>query len=244
MARPKRPADPSATSKRPAAPSASKRPADPGAKQRPVSLSLRDQMKALAPEVVAAAEARAPSKPATAPRPVARPSGDGLSFKDLAGRGGVMPLPEASRAPLAPPQPVAPLPRVPKQAPRLWVERLDDVVRAKAHDVPGRWLDDMGAGRIPPRRELDLHRKGVMEAREMLDRELVEARRVATSCMLIVCGKGIHSGLEGPVLPDVVIERLSEALSAHVLAFCTAPRRWGGSGALLVMLRPPAKDGE
>jgi DNA-nicking Smr family endonuclease len=241
MARPKRPLDPSATSKRPAAPSAGKRPADPSGKQKPLSLSLRDQMKALAPAVVAAAEARAPSKPLP-PKPVARPGADGLSFKDLAGRGGVAPLPEASRAPLAQPQPVAPLPRTPREAPRLWVERLDDVVRAKARDVPARWLDDMAAGRIPPRRELDLHRKGVMEARELLDRELVEARRVATSCLLIVCGRGLHSGLEGPVLPDVVIERLSEELAAHVLAFCTAPRRWGGSGALLVMLRPPGKD--
>ena len=59
-----------------------------------------------------------------------------------------------------------------------------------------------------------------------------------------VCGKGLHSGLEGPVLPDVVIERLSEELAQHVLAFCTAPRRWGGSGALLVMLRPPVREGE
>jgi DNA-nicking Smr family endonuclease len=235
MARPKRPVDPSASPKRPAAPSAS-------GKQRPFSVSLRDQMKALAPAVVAAAEARAPSKPAP-PKPAARPAADGLSFKDLAGRGGVLLLFEASRAPLVPPQPVAPLPRTPQETPRLWVERLDDVVRAKARDVPARWLDDMGAGRIPPRRELDLHRKGVMEAREVLDRELVEARRVATSCLLIVCGRGKHSGLEGPVLPDVVIERLSEELAAHVLAFCTAPRRWGGSGALLVMLRPPAKDG-
>jgi hypothetical protein len=32
-------------------------------------------------------------------------------------------------------------------------------------------------------------------------------------------------------------------LAVHGLAFCTAPRRWGGSGALLVMLRPPGKDG-
>lgn len=200
-------------------------------------------MKALAPEVVTAAEARAPSKPAPA-RPVARPGADALSFKDLAGRGGVLPLPDAARAPLAPPRPVAPLPRTPREAPRLWVERLEDVVCAKARDVPARWLDDMRAGRIPPRRELDLHRKGAMEAREVLDRELVEARRVATSCVLIVCGRGIHSGLEGPVLPDVVIERLSEELAGHVLAFCTAPRRWGGPGALLVLLRPPAKDGD
>lgn len=221
----------------------SKRPADPSGKSRPLSLSLRDQVKALAPEVVAAAEARAPAKPAP-PKPVARPGADSLSFADLAGRGGVMPLPEAARAPLVQTPATAPLPRPPQEPDRLWVERREDVVRAKARDAPARWLDDLRAGRVPPRRELDLHRKGVMEAREVLDRELVEARRAATSCMLIVCGKGLHSGLEGPVLPDVVIERLSEELAQHVLAFCTAPRRWGGSGALLVMLRPPMRESE
>jgi DNA-nicking Smr family endonuclease len=41
----------------------------------------------------------------------------------------------------------------------------------------------------------------------------------------------------------VVIERLSEELADHVLAFCTAPRRWGGEGALLVMVRGPSKEG-
>jgi DNA-nicking Smr family endonuclease len=219
----------------------SKRPPDPSSKSRSGSLSLRDQVKALAPEVIAAAEARAPAKPPP-PKPTSKPGSDSLSFKDLAGRGGVRPLPEATRAPLAAPLPVAPLPRAPQKQHRLWVERRDDIVRAKAEDAPARWLDDMRAGRVIPRRELDLHRKGALEAREVLDQELVRARREAASCMLIVCGRGLHSGLEGPVLPDVVIERLSEELADHVLAFCTAPRKWGGEGALLVMLRPPAKE--
>ena len=71
--------------------------------------------------------------------------------------------------------------------------------------------------------------------------EVLRARRDGLGCVLIVCGRGLHSGLEGPVLPDVAIERLSEELAYYVLAFCTAPRRWGGEGALLVMLRPPVK---
>ena len=122
----------------------SKRPADPSGKTRPVSLSLRDQVKALSPELVAAAEARAPSKPPP-PKPVARPAADSLSFKDLAGRGGVLPIPEAARAPLPQALATAPLPRRAQEPDRLWVERREDVVRAKARDAPARWLDDLRA---------------------------------------------------------------------------------------------------
>jgi DNA-nicking Smr family endonuclease len=200
-------------------------------------------MGALAPEVVAAAAARvAPPPP---PPPPKRPAGgDALSFKDLAGRGGVRPLPEPSRpAPRSePPSAAALLAAAPKKA-RLWVERRDDVVRARAEDAPSRWLDDLRAGRVVPRRELDLHRKGAADARQALDEAIPRARRDNVSCVLIVCGRGLHSGLDGPVLPEVAIERLSEELSDHVFAFCSAPRKWGGGGALIVMLRPPSKDG-
>jgi DNA-nicking Smr family endonuclease len=44
--------------------------------------------------------------------------------------------------------------------------------------------------------------------------------------------------LAGPVLPEVAVECLSEALADHVLAFATAPSKWGGLGALIVRLRP------
>jgi DNA-nicking Smr family endonuclease len=217
-----------------------KRPSEPSPKGRPASRSLRDQMASLAPEVVTAAAARvAPPPP---PKP-ARPNRlDALSFKDLAGNGGVRPLPEPARASVRPEPPpvVAPRPEPPKH--RLWVERRDDVVRARAEDAPPRWLDDMRAGRMVPRRELDLHRKAAAEARQTLDEEIARARRENIGCLLIVCGRGLHSGIDGPVLPDVAIERLSEELADHVLAFSSAPRKWGGDGALLVLLRPPAKD--
>jgi DNA-nicking Smr family endonuclease len=45
------------------------------------------------------------------------------------------------------------------------------------------------------------------------------------------------------VLPVVVFERISDELAEHVLAFCTAPRRWGGEGALIVMLRGGSTEG-
>jgi DNA-nicking Smr family endonuclease len=217
-----------------------KRPSEPSPKRRTASLSLREQMATLAPEVIAAAAARAAPPPP--PKP-ARPSGvEGLTFKDLAGKGGVRPLPEPAR-PAARPEPAAVAAAAPRLAPpkhRLWVERRADQVRARAEDAPPRWLDDLRAGRVVPRRELDLHRKSAADARQALDDEIARARRENIACVLIVCGRGLHSGLEGPVLPEVAIERLSEELADHVLAFCSAPRKWGGEGALIVMLRPPA----
>jgi DNA-nicking Smr family endonuclease len=217
----------------------SKRPSDPNAKGRPRGRSLREQVQALAPEVAARAASRAAPPPP--PKP-AQPAGpEGLSFKDLAGSGGVRPLADPARGVVHEPAPAAP----PRPAPpehRLWVERRDESVWARADDVPPRWVDDLRAGRIVPRRELDLHRKGAAEARQLLDDEIPRARRESVHCVLIVCGRGLHSGLEGPVLPDVALERLSEELADHVLAFCTAPRRWGGQGALLVMLRAAAKE--
>jgi DNA-nicking Smr family endonuclease len=117
-------------------------------------------------------------------------------------------------------------------------------MRARAEGVPARLLEDLQAGRVVPRRELDLHRRSAAEARQMLDTGVRQARRDGVSCLLVVCGQGRHSGADGPVLPDVAAERLSEELGSEIMAFCTAPRRWGGEGALIVRLRPvpPSSD--
>lgn len=216
----------------------SKRTPESTPKSRPAARSLREQMQALAPELAAAAAARAAPPPPPKPKPRGP---DAVTFADLAGNGGVRPIADPAGGVLPEPAPSAP-PRSPQRQHRLWVERRDDSVRARAEDVPARWLDDLRAGRVVPRRELDLHRKGAADARQVLDDEILRARRDAVPCVLVVCGRGLHSGLDGPVLPDVAIERLSEELADHVLAFSTAPRRWGGEGALIVMLRAPAKE--
>src|SRR5688572_29340146 len=152
----------------------SKRPSEANVKGRPASRSLREQVQALAPEVVAAAAARA--APPLPPKPPKPAGPDALSFKDLAGNGGVRPIADPARGILPePPAPAPPRPAPPKH--RLWVERRDDSVSARAEDIPPRWLDDLRAGRIVPRRQLDLHRKGAADARQVLDEEVLRARR-------------------------------------------------------------------
>jgi DNA-nicking Smr family endonuclease len=124
---------------------------------------------------------------------------------------------------------------------RLWVEQREGAVRARADDVPARWLDDLEAGRVVPRREIDLHRKSAAEARQVLEDGIRQARREGMGCVLVLCGRGKHSSGDGPVLPEVAVQWLSEELADDLVAFASAPRRWGGLGALIVQLRPPAR---
>jgi DNA-nicking Smr family endonuclease len=214
---------------------ARKTPPDAEAKKaRPVGLSLRDQLKALP-----VAEPAAPAKPVQAPRQRPAQPADSLSFKQLAA--GVAPLPGSARALGQRPSPAASAatPRAAAEPPKkkLWVERRGAIVLARAEDVPARVLDELASGRLVPRRQIDLHRLSAVDARQLLDAGIRQARRQGLGCVLVVCGRGLHSGADGPVLPDVAIERLSEELQGEVLAFATAPRKWGGEGALIVRLR-------
>jgi DNA-nicking Smr family endonuclease len=195
---------------------------------RPARPALREQLKAVSKELAAARKKKRP--PATPAR-----SQEGPSFDELAA--GVKRLPRgvlrAAAAPL-------PAPPAPSAAPlsRLYVEQREGAVRARAAGVPARWLDALEGGRVVPRRELDLHRKSASEARHAIAAAVRETRRAGLGCLLIVCGRGKHSSKGEPVLPDVAIECLSEALAGEVLAFTSAPRKWGGRGALIVRVRP------
>lgn len=190
--------------------------------------SLRDQVKAL--PLPAPRERPAPAPPAP---PRRKTAADDLTFEQLAAR--ILPATRATEAVQTP----APAAAARATRTRMWVERSESSVRARAEDAPARLVQDLERGRAVPRRELDLHRLSAAGARQLLDLEIPRARKDGVGCVLVVCGRGMHSTLEGPVLPDVVIERLSEELEGDVLAFATAPRKWGGQGALIVCLRPP-----
>jgi DNA-nicking Smr family endonuclease len=197
-------------------------------KQPEAPKSLRDQVKSLPVPPVRAA----PPPPAPSRRKAS--AADDLTFEQLASR--ILPTTRATEAIQAPaPAAAARAPRT-----RMWVERSDSTVRARAADAPARLVQDLERGRVVPRRELDLHRLSAAAARQLLDLEIPRARKDGVGCVLVVCGRGVHSTPEGPVLPGVVIERLSEELESDVLGFATAPRKWGGQGAFIVCLRSPA----
>jgi DNA-nicking Smr family endonuclease len=64
------------------------------------------------------------------------------------------------------------------------------------------------------------------------------ARRQGLRCLVVISGRGIHSPGGHSTIAELVVTELSVTLAAHVLAFRTAPPRFGGEGALVVRLRP------
>lgn len=90
-------------------------------------------------------------------------------------------------------------------------------------------------GEIRREAELDLHGLTVDGARRSLNRLLLEARERGWRCLHIIHGKGLRSPGDSPTLKT----RLNGWLRQRedVLAFCSAPPRDGGTGAVYVLLK-------
>jgi DNA-nicking Smr family endonuclease len=118
---------------------------------------------------------------------------------------------------------------------------LDEVGETAAGLAPGidrKLLQRLRAGDYPVEAELDLHRRSRAEAGLELERFLAWARAEGWRCVLVIHGRGLNSGPEGPVLLAATRDWLTQApLRRHVLAFASAPPSLGGVGAMLVLLR-------
>ncbi|MCW5580468.1 MAG: Smr/MutS family protein [Luteimonas sp.] len=150
---------------------------------------------------------------------------------------------------------VAPPPAPPKPRPGTRMAELDDAeargefqrlldsavldagdsLRHRRDEVPPRVLRHLAQGRYAVQDELDLHHAGGTEAEAMLRRFLQDAHGAGARCVRIVHGKGLNSsGL--PVLKNLVDRVLRQR--GDVLAFHSAPAAQGGTGAVLVLLKP------
>jgi DNA-nicking Smr family endonuclease len=119
-----------------------------------------------------------------------------------------------------------------------------EVVEAGSHwelRAPGidrRIVKRLGAGDLPVEARLDLHGLTRGQAAEALGRFLASARAGQRRALLVIHGRGLHSGTGGPALTQLVRELLSRGEhAAAVLAAVAAPPRLGGEGATLVWLR-------
>jgi DNA-nicking Smr family endonuclease len=121
---------------------------------------------------------------------------------------------------------------------RLTVEQHGETVAAFADGVDRRLLRRLQSGDYAVDAEIDLHGLDRAGAAAALERAVKRARVGGQRCLLVIHGRGLNSGDDGPVLKAAVIEALSVgALSRNVLAFVSAPPSAGGTGALLVLLR-------
>jgi DNA-nicking Smr family endonuclease len=71
-----------------------------------------------------------------------------------------------------------------------------------------------------------------------VERLIAEAAAEGRRCLLVITGKGLRSGPDGPVLRRRIVETLTQApVATAVLGVVSAPSDLGGTGALLVLLR-------
>ena len=83
--------------------------------------------------------------------------------------------------------------------------------------------------------ELDLHGMRWDEAKVAMVRFLATARDADWRCVRIIHGKGLRSKGDGPVLKQRIDAWLRQR--NEVLAYCSARREDGGTGAVYVLLR-------
>jgi DNA-nicking Smr family endonuclease len=100
-------------------------------------------------------------------------------------------------------------------------------------------INKLRRGHWSTQAEVDLHGHRVDEARAALSAFLHEAARAGVRCVRVVHGKGLGSPGREPVLKHRVHGWLVQ--KAAVLAFTQARAAEGGSGALVVLLRPGAQ---
>jgi DNA-nicking Smr family endonuclease len=107
--------------------------------------------------------------------------------------------------------------------------------------LAGNRLKQVKRGVISLDRQLDLHGLTRNEALEELPRFLRNARAKECKAVLVITGKGLNSSAE-PVLQQAVTGWLRDTGRELVVEFAPAPREMGGSGALVVFLRPLPKQ--
>lgn len=97
-------------------------------------------------------------------------------------------------------------------------------------------LRKLGRGQFAVADEIDLHHMNRDEAAAAIRLFLGEAKRERHLCVRIIHGKGLRSKGPGPVLKHVTDQLLRQR--GDVLAFRSARAVDGGSGAVLVLLKP------
>ncbi|TNY26432.1 Smr/MutS family protein [Fulvimonas soli] len=102
---------------------------------------------------------------------------------------------------------------------------------------PPKLLKALKRGQYSVQDDIDLHQMNAAAAQASIADFLAEARRRGLRCVRIVHGKGLRSQAGGPVL-KALTDRLLRRRD-DVVAFASARPMQGGTGAVVVLLRPP-----
>jgi DNA-nicking Smr family endonuclease len=164
------------------------------------------------------------------------------TFRDIVAD--VKPLPpRPMRVPAPPTEPeILPASDPAKSAP-LVVHRDGETIAASAAGVNRALLVRLSSGTLRPQAELDVHGMATAQAERAVSRFLRSARERGLKTVLVIHGRGLHSGPLGPVLRDAVIDWIAERHADDVLALVTAARVDGGPGATIVRFRRSSSSG-
>ncbi len=108
-----------------------------------------------------------------------------------------------------------------------------DFLEFRRPGIQNRLFHDLRRGVIETEGSIDLHGLRVREAKPALARFLTHSLATGRRCVRIIHGKGRGSGQQ-PVLKQKTNQWLRQ--KEEVLAFVTAPRWDGGTGAVYVLL--------
>jgi DNA-nicking Smr family endonuclease len=111
------------------------------------------------------------------------------------------------------------------------------IVLGKRSSTHASILDALEDPRLEVQAECDLHGQTAREAEREVLRFVRECQRKGKRWVLIIVGKGLHSAGGKATLKTSVADALAKRAPARfVLAFRTAPRHLGGTGALVARL--------
>ena len=120
------------------------------------------------------------------------------------------------------------------------IEAPDELYFARP-GIQHRVVQELRRGHLEIGLELDLHGLTARHARADLNLFIEECHRRGVRCARIIHGKGYGSEERQPVLKQKLNLWLRQR--EDILAFTSATRRDGGTGAAYVLLRNPEKTG-